>query len=313
MAQGTIGVQIAASDAHGLLAKVEEAERLGVGAVWATSEGVDPLTLFAAAAVQTSKVLMGTAITRAATRHPIGMAQQAAVLAQLAPGRFRLGVGPIIPGHAAFYGPGPARSLAHLRAYIGAVKSLLETGTADVDEAGVVARGRLAGAPFSVPVLASALRPASFSLCGEVADGAITWLCPTTYVLGRALEALRAGAAGAHREPPPLIVHVPVFLSTDVEAVRTVVREHFAFYLRSAIYVAMFAEAGFPEAAEHQWSDAMIDSVAVYGTETGVAERLRGLLTEGAGELLVTALGAGSDPAAGAARALRFLGEMAQS
>jgi alkanesulfonate monooxygenase SsuD/methylene tetrahydromethanopterin reductase-like flavin-dependent oxidoreductase (luciferase family) len=161
-------------------------------------------------------------------------------------------------------------------------------------------------------VMASALRPASFAFCGEVADGAITWLCPATYVRGVALPALRSGAAKADRELPPMILHVPVFLSSDVEAVRATMRQHFAFYLRAQNYVAMFAEAGFPEAKDGQWSDAMIDAVAVYGSETAVAERLRGLLTTCADELLVTAVGVGAEPAPAAANVVRFLGELAQ-
>lgn len=311
MAQGTIGVQVAASDAPGLLKQIEDAEKLGIPAVWATSDPVDALTLFAAAAARTDRVLMGTAITRAGPRHPISMAQQAAVVGQLAPGRFRLGIGPALARQSAMYGPLPQRSLAHLRAYLRAVKALLQDGEANVEEAGVVAHGRLAN-PVPMPVMASALQPASFALCGAVADGAITWICPAGYVQNVALSALRTAAAAAEREPP-LIMHVPVILSTDAQAVRAAMQERFAFYLRVPNYLAMFAEAGFPEANEGQWTDAMINAVAVHGTETAVAERLRGLLAMGAAELLVTALGAGPDAAAGADRVLHFIGELAGS
>lgn len=312
MAQGTIGVQVAATDAPSLLKQIEEAEKLGIPAVWATSDLVDALTLFAAAAARTGRVLMGTAITRAGPRHPISMAQQAAVVGQLAPGRFRLGIGPWLARQAAMYGPGPTRSLAHLRAYIRTVKGLLQAGEADVEEAGVVAHSRLAN-PVPLPVMASALQPASFALCGAVADGAITWICPAGYVQNVALSALRTAAAAAEREPPPLIMHVPVILSTDTQAVRAAMQERFAFYLRVPNYLAMFAEAGFAEAKEGQWSQAMVDAVAVHGTETAVAERLRGLLAMGAAELLVTALGAGPDAAAGTDHVLRLIGELAGS
>ena len=94
MSNAIIGLQVAATDAAELVTAIEHAEELGVPAIWTTSEGVESLTLFAAAAVRTQRVLMGTAIVRAATRHPLSMAQQAAVVAQLAPGRLRLGIGP---------------------------------------------------------------------------------------------------------------------------------------------------------------------------------------------------------------------------
>jgi alkanesulfonate monooxygenase SsuD/methylene tetrahydromethanopterin reductase-like flavin-dependent oxidoreductase (luciferase family) len=38
-------------------------------------------------------MMLGTAITQTFPRHPIAVVQQMLVLAQLAPGRFRLGLG----------------------------------------------------------------------------------------------------------------------------------------------------------------------------------------------------------------------------
>jgi alkanesulfonate monooxygenase SsuD/methylene tetrahydromethanopterin reductase-like flavin-dependent oxidoreductase (luciferase family) len=309
MAQGTIGVQVAAMDAPGLLNQIENAERLGIEAVWATSDPVDSLTVMAAAAIRTERVILGTAITRAVTRHPISMAQQAAAVAQLSSGRFRLGLGPVHRGQVATYGPVPQRPLAHFGSYLGTVKQLLSGVSVDVDENGVVAHGRLVSPPSAtVPVMASALQAGSFRLCGEMADGAITWICPAGYVRDVALPALRDGAARAQRDPPPLILHVPVFLSTDTATVRRRMSEHFAFYLRNAYYVTMLTEAGFPEVAEQRWSDAMVDAVAVYGSETAVGDRLRELAQSGADELLVTAMSAGEDATAESQRVLEFLG-----
>jgi alkanesulfonate monooxygenase SsuD/methylene tetrahydromethanopterin reductase-like flavin-dependent oxidoreductase (luciferase family) len=313
LARGIIGVQIAAADATSLLRQIEQAEQLGIGAVWVTSEGFDGLTLFAAAAVRTSRVLLGTAIVRAATRHPIGLAQQAATIAQLAPGRLRLGIGPVHPGQAGMYGAVPKRPLAHLRAYIESLRTLLATGSVDVEHDGVTARGRLLGAPYEVPILASALRRGSFHFCGEATDGAITWICPLEYVRDVAIPAQRAGASAAGRQPPRLLLHVPVALSDDVQAVREAMRDHYAFYLRNANYVKMFADAGFPEAAEGRWSDGMIDAVAVYGSQEQVAARLARWLASGEVDLLVSAVGVGGDAGASATRVLRLLGELSQA
>jgi len=54
----------------------------------------DVITVFAAAAVQTSKIKMGTSITQTWPRHPVAIASQCLAMAQLAPGRFRIGLGP---------------------------------------------------------------------------------------------------------------------------------------------------------------------------------------------------------------------------
>jgi alkanesulfonate monooxygenase SsuD/methylene tetrahydromethanopterin reductase-like flavin-dependent oxidoreductase (luciferase family) len=254
------------------------------------------MALLAAAAARTERILLGTAVIRTYPCHPIVAAQQATVIDNLAPGRFRLGVGPSGANNEVVYGIPYVRPLAHLRAYVKAAKALLQEGAVDVDEAGVVARFKLPQPPPGVPVMASALRQRSFAMCGEVADGAITWLCPATYVESVALPALRDGAARAGRVAPPLIMHVPACVSEDVAAVRAAVRQRFAFYTTLPHYVAMFEAAGFPEIRDGQWSDRMIDAVVAHGSETAVAERLRALRGACAGELMVTSVPVADDP-----------------
>lgn len=311
MPAGTIGAHVLAPDAPRLLAEIERVERLGIPAVWLIGNPVDPLPVFAAAAVRTERILLGTAIIRTWPRHPIVAAEEAAAIAGLAPGRFRLGVGPASRNIEEIYGIPYVRPLAHLRAYVKVLKGLLQEGAADVDEAGVVAHHRLATPPPGVPVLASALRRRVFEACGEVADCAITWLCPGTYVRDVALPALQAGAVRAGRPAPPLVMHVPACVHEDTAAVRQAARERFAFYVGRPHYIAMFEAAGFPEVRAGQWSDAMIDAVVVYGAETAVADRLRALLALGVEELMVTPVGAGPDPAATVERTLRLLAALA--
>ena len=77
---------------------IERAEELGVSAAWLTTGGARPdgLTIFAAAAVKTSRILLGTSIVPTWPRHPIAVAQQVQVLDQLSGGRFRWGWAPVI-------------------------------------------------------------------------------------------------------------------------------------------------------------------------------------------------------------------------
>ena len=51
------------------------------------------ISVFAAAGPLTRSIMFGTAITQTFPRHPIAVAQQVLTLAQLAPNRFRLGLG----------------------------------------------------------------------------------------------------------------------------------------------------------------------------------------------------------------------------
>jgi F420-dependent oxidoreductase-like protein len=313
MADGIIGAHIVARDAAGVVDGIVHAEQIGIPAVWLTTGGTAPdgLTVLAAAAVKTERVLLGTAIIPSFPRHPIVTVQQSLAIASLAPGRFRLGVGPSHkPGIESMYGIPFERPLSHLRAYLKVLIGLLQQGAADVDEAGVVAHARLMGAAPNVPVMASALQRRSFELCGELADGAITWLCPEAYVRDLAVPALRRGAERGGRAVPPLVVHAPVCVLDDAEAVRAAVRQSYGGYLRTISYPAMLASAGYPEAQQGEWSDAMIDAVVLHGSEAKVADRLRSLMAAGATEIIASPIAAGPDPAATIERTLRLVGEL---
>ncbi len=62
------------------------------------------------------------------------------------------------------------------------IGDLMRTGAVDYQGEHVAkAVARFSG-PVDVPLMASALRPASFRVCGELADGAISWVCPWDYL-----------------------------------------------------------------------------------------------------------------------------------
>ena len=91
-----IGVAAMGGDARSVLERIQELERRGIPAAWLTTGGggLDALTLFAAAGAQTQTISLGTSIVPTWPRHPIVTAQQVQVIAGLAPGRIRLGLGP---------------------------------------------------------------------------------------------------------------------------------------------------------------------------------------------------------------------------
>src|SRR5690606_22699736 len=72
----------------------QRAEELGYESLWiADVGGPDPFVVAAAAAAVTSRVRIGTAVIPAYTRTPPVIAGAAASCAELAPGRFILGIG----------------------------------------------------------------------------------------------------------------------------------------------------------------------------------------------------------------------------
>jgi F420-dependent oxidoreductase-like protein len=304
---GRVGVSIQAFSAPDAVEQIRHAERAGLGMAWSTiggAGGADPLTAFAAALTATERIVLGTAIVPTWPRHPIVLAQQAVALDQLAPGRIRLGVGPSHqPSMAPAYGVKWEAPLTNLREYLMVLRALLHEGTVEFEGRHVTARTKLRE-PRPIPVVASALRPKSFEACGELADGAISWMCPRSYLLEQAAPALRRGAQQAGREAPPLIAHVPIAVTEHREAVHALANRQIGFYGRVPFYAAMFAEAGFPSVAEG-YPPELLDDLVVSGSEEQVAERLAGYLDEGIGEVLAAPLIDPDDRAGSLERAFR--------
>jgi len=316
MAQKRLGIVVSAPDSSTVLTSIANLEQRGIPAAWLTSAGAggaDPLGALAAAALRTQHMLLGTAITQTFPRHPIAVAQQVQVLAQLAPGRFRLGLG--TSGRAGMeqtYGVNFRAPLGHLREYLRIVKTLLHTGSVDFAGRYYQAHTRIS-APVDVPVMAAALGEKAYELCGAEADGAISWVCPGSYLRDVALPALQRGANSTGRPVPPLVAHVPVCVYDHAEEVRAAVRQQFGGFARAPFYQNMFHAAGFPEVTQGTWSDAMIDAVALWGNEAQVAEALAGLLALGATEILVSPVPVGDDRVASFERTLRLLSQVAQA
>ncbi len=314
MPQGVIGVAAMGGDSNQVLNRIEDYEERGIGAAWLTvgSANLDGITLMAAAGVRTEEILLGTCIVPTWGRHPVAAAQQVQVAAQLSGNRFRYGIG---PSHVAamqrVFGADYRTPVTALREYLTIVKTLLDTGAVEFEGKIYRASVALPAPVLGVPVMASALRPKSYETCGELADGAISWVSPGTYLRDVALPAMRRGAERGGRPVPPLIAHTPVCVHDNPDEVRAAAREQLANYPRSPFYQAMFAEAGFPEAGETQgWSDAMIEAVVLSGSEERVRERIAGMFELGADEIIVSVVTAGEDAAASRERTLSLLAEV---
>jgi F420-dependent oxidoreductase-like protein len=284
------------------LAAIVRAEEQGLRAVWSTVGGTNPdaVTLFAAAAARTSKIGLGTAIVPTYPRHPIALASQALVLASLAPGRVQLGIGPSHrPTIEGMFGLPMVKPLDHLREYLTILRGLLWDGAVDFSGDYFKVKAQLpAGVePPKMPIPISALRAGAFRLAGEIADGAISWVCPIPYLVKTAKPAMEEGARAAGRPAPPLIGHVPVAMGTDREAVRAAARPQLANYARLPFYRGMFEDAGFPIGSENTMPDALLDELVVSGSPAEIAARLHQIQDAGVDELLVMRVTVADDAA----------------
>ena len=311
-----LGVAVSGRDSREVLERVQKAEEMGIQAAWLATSGarqLDSLTLFASAASSTKRILLGTCIVSIWTRHPVVMAQQARVIDDLAPGRFRLGIG---PSHRATtqeaFGLDYHAPLSRLSEYLRILKALLQQGKVDFDGRFYRAHARTVVKPGAV-VMASALRRKSFELCGAEADGAITWVCPRSYIKQVAVPALETGARRAGRAVPPLIAHAPICAHENRDEVLAATRADLGYIVSSPNYMQMFIDAGYPEAAETKaWSDRMIDAVVLHGNESRVKSQLQDMFTSGASEIIVSPILAGQDKVASYQHTMQIVADVSK-
>jgi len=273
---------------------IAAAEAAGVRQIW-RNQGPwfrDALTIFGAATTKTSTIRLGTSIVPTYPRHPLVLAQQALSLYDIAPGRLRLGIG---PSHRSIiediYGLSLTTPLAHLCEYVKVLRAALWEGKVDHHGRFFNVVSTLPGTA-QIPILISTLGKKAFELAGEIADGAISWMCPVPYLLNTGLPALRTSARAANRHsasPPPLVAQVPVVLSQDRHSVMAAGHRFVDMYAKLPFYAKMFADAGFPlTASQTAVPDGLVDSLIVSGDEATVAARFTELLAAGLDELMVS-------------------------
>lgn len=305
------GIALHESGVERTLSWIRRADAAGVYAVWLTSGSGEQMTLLAAAAMQTRAIRLGTAIVPTFTRHPVVLAQQAAVVATLAPGRFVLGVGPSHrPFMEAVFGVDFHQPLLQTCEFLEVLRQALERGSIDFD-------GRFFHVHVpsiqraEVPLMISALREGSFRLAGERADGAIAWICPAPYLASRARPALEKAASEANRPVPRLVAHAFLCVHANAAAVRADARQRLAMYPKLPFYAAMLREAGDAEGAAGRVSDRMIDAIVIHGREDECVYKLRQFATEAtADEVIASAMALGPDREVGLEAVVRVVAQM---
>jgi len=223
---------------HGAIAR--EAERLGYTDAWSFEvDGLDCFSPLAAVGLATG-MRVGTAIANVYTRGPATLAVSAAGLAEIAPGRFCLGIGagsqPIVESWNGGRFERPAtrvRETVHvLRQALAGERVVFRGETLAVDGF------RLTRPPAApVPIHVAALRPGMLRLAGEVADGAIlNWLSAAD--VPRSVAVVREAAARAGRDPEALEITARLLINVDPPSPASdlAVRRQVAAYLNVPVY-----------------------------------------------------------------------------
>jgi probable F420-dependent oxidoreductase len=253
------------------LSFIRRVEALGYEAFW-TREGFgrEPFPLLAAAARETSRIILGTGIANVYARDPITMRAAAATLAELAPDRFILGLGVShapwvegIRGHQ--YGP-PRQALSRY----------LDRLDADYR----------APEPFGrPPIVLAALRRGMLELARDRTQGAFPYLTSVEGVT-RARSILDATGS-----KPWLIVSLAVLPDVGPSEFHEAATAYVANYLRLPAYVAALRELGYgDEDLGQPPSSRLVEAVVVGGARAQIVGRIRAMLDAGADEVAIVPL-----------------------
>ncbi|MFJ4658082.1 LLM class flavin-dependent oxidoreductase [Nocardia sp. NPDC088792] len=309
-----VGVVLFPPPVRSVLEAITRAEQAGVGTAWVPSwpVGPDGLSIVTAAAVRTSRIGLASGISITYPSHPLARANEALVAAELAPGRFRLGIGAShkvrIEGQ---YGLPFGKPLAHMREYITVLRGMLWDGRVDLDGEYYQVHAALSPmvTPPRPPIVLAALRKNMLRLAGEVSDGAMLTFAGPSYIRSIARPALEEGARLAQRHRPPLIAAVTVIPTSDFATVRRAAQAGFTHFSTLPTYGKMFREAGFPLTAQGQLSDELIHEAFVYGDEETIHRRLLAIHGAGADEIAVSIQPLG-DPAREEVAVLEILAKL---
>jgi alkanesulfonate monooxygenase SsuD/methylene tetrahydromethanopterin reductase-like flavin-dependent oxidoreductase (luciferase family) len=244
-----------------LRAAAGEAERLGFESVWTPAGGVPDSFHTCAAWSQDTGLRTGISVVPAARMWtPLGLAAQAATLAQLSAGRFVLGLGTGGYGSGFWASVGlPDRPIAVMRQYVSEVRDLLAgqavtsvgpaSGSPGWPSSATLGAGNLPAAP----VYLAALGPQMLRLAGETADGVLlNWATPERIATSR--SEVDAGAARAARGAGtvPMTMYIRVCIDDDEAAAREAFGTQVLGYAMgrpgtpdSAGYRGLFAQMGF--------------------------------------------------------------------
>jgi F420-dependent oxidoreductase-like protein len=285
-----VGLIVDGNNAAASVKTIIAAEAAGVRQIWMVQppNWPDVLTTYAAAAIKTSTVRLGTSIVPTYPRHPLVLAQQALAFYDIAPGRLRLGIG---PSHSFIiedmYGLQQRKPLTHLREYVEILRAALWEGKVNHHGYFYNVVATLPHTP-QIPVLISTLGEKAFHLAGQIADGALSWVCPVRYLLSTGIPTLHTSAAAARRAAPPLVAHVPVALSEDRNSILLAGHRLLDFYAKIPFYANMFSNAGFQLISDHAIPDALVDNLVISGNEATVSARFTDLMAAGLDELMVS-------------------------
>lgn len=264
------------------ISQAKRARDIGVGQVWLSQRfDHDALALAGILGTAVPGLGVGTFVVPINPRHPLIVSSLAQTVQAATHGNFSLGLG--LGAHElerqAFGTPFP-NTIARLREHLTVLRSIFDDGTVDFHGDELTASPgwpvTVAGAS-SIPIYVAAMGPKALRVTGELADGTLPYLAGPKTIAEFIEPTIAKAAADAGRPEPRIIAAVPVLVTDDVDAGRTVAAEHLNFYETIPSYQKVLAREGVDAA-----------DIAAVGSAESVARQLKRYLDAGATDVVLS-------------------------
>jgi len=273
-----------------IVAAAQAAERGGFDEIWVGEDYFFTGAIAASGAVLAHTSLpVGIGIVPTASRHPALLAMELATLAGIYPDRLTAGVGVGVPDWLDQMGIRPGKPLTSIKETFAALRTLLDGDELSAWGSFAAEGIRLEHPPAKKPSLYAGVGgPKALAAAGEIADGAILSVLAGDGYVRWASEMIANDDPGFG-----LVAYTFVSMDADAQVARDRLRELFAMYLLPGPRNPMTEAHGIADEAEAlaalpfeeavaKIPDAWIDELAVVGTPSDCAARIRALAEAGA-------------------------------
>jgi len=244
------------------------AEDWGYSALWIPEAvGRDPFALIAFLAARTERIVLATGIANIYARDPMATKALWKTVAELAPGRFILGLGVshqhLVQGQR---GHDYSKPLTTMRNYLDAMSKALYMGREPAEDA---------------PIVLGALRDKMLALSASAAQGAHPYLVTPEHTK-RARSVIGADAL--------LCPEQMVLADTNAENARKIARANLKVYIGLPNYQNNLRQFGFDDADfADGGSDRLVDAIVCWGEPEEIAAHVQAHLDAGADHVCVQA------------------------
>jgi alkanesulfonate monooxygenase SsuD/methylene tetrahydromethanopterin reductase-like flavin-dependent oxidoreductase (luciferase family) len=207
--------------------------------------------VLAAYAATTNRIKIGTGVLPIFSRTPVATAQAAATIDELSGGRMVLGLG---VSHQVtvenWFDAKIEKPVTQMREYAQIVRAIVR-GEAPPEGEFFKTRFQFMGYEprAELPIYIAALSPNMLRLAGEIADGAMLWLCNPAYIRDVIVPEVTKGRekAGKELDGFDIVAAVPSGLTEDRDAAFAAMRAELLTYFSLPFYRKMIERSGFTD------------------------------------------------------------------